>query len=370
MTTLLVHHGQRFFLKASPGEVRLNITGIKIEDKKFPLKVPFVTALRRVDTIEGIHITITTDGGLEGHGAAAPTAPITGDTAASIKEAVAIIEKKIVGRAVDGLTTLSAAAAKAIVGNTSAKAAVDMALYDLFARKANLPLYAFLGGSRKPLSTDLTISLRDTAAMTADAVRAEANGMTALKIKLGQSVEDDFARIVSIRKAVKASLRVDANQGWSARDALRFMDTCAKAGIELDFLEQPVPRTDIEGLRFIKDRIPCPLVADESVFSPMDALKVAEARAADIVNVKLMKCGGISSALEIAAIAKTCGMGLMFGCMAESPIGISAVVHLASALENVAYLDADVPFLLDEIPTGFGFDCEGLTLVARDAPGM
>jgi L-alanine-DL-glutamate epimerase-like enolase superfamily enzyme len=348
----------------------MRITGITSECRSFPLKVPFVTALRRVDTINALHFRITTDEKLSGDGAASPTAAITGDTDSSIKEAVRIIEAKLIGRDVEHLNDLTATVASSLAGNFSAKAAVDMALYDLFAKRAGVPLYSMLGGSIKPLETDLTISLGDRDTMVTNAISGEKLGMTALKIKLGMDIEEDFARFVAIRNAVSCALRIDANQGWSVRDTLSFMDRCDRRGIDVNLLEQPVNKNNLEGMRRIRDRISCPLAADESVFSALDALRVADAGAADVINVKLMKCGGIAQALKIAAVAETCGLDLMFGCMAESPLGIAAVVHLASALPNVKYLDLDVPFLMKDIPEDYGFRCDGLRLIAKDTCGL
>ena len=348
----------------------MKITGLEIREAFFPLKVPFITALRRVDTIPALHLTLTTDEGLAGTGAASPTAAITGDTDGSIREAVRIIADKLKDQPADDLHRLLAAVRGAIVGNTSAKAGMDMALYDLFSKKAGLPLCRFLGGSVRPFTTDLTISLREADLMAKDAVAARAMGFDTLKVKLGRNGEEDFKRFKAIRDAVDCTLRVDANQGWVVKEALRFMDRCDREGIEVDFLEQPVRAADLAGMVFIKERIACPLAADESVFSPLDALKIIEAGAADIVNIKLMKSGGIYQALKIAHLAETAGLDLMLGCMMESPVGVAAALHFASALPGIKYLDLDVPFLMKELPDSFGFRCEGLALSAGPVPGL
>jgi len=227
-----------------------------------------------------------------------------------------------------------------------------------------------MGGGVRTLVTDQTISLRDRESMVRDARDAEAAGIETLKIKLGDNGEADFDRFRDISRAVGCRLRIDANQGWSVKDTLRFMDRCEGEQIPVDLLEQPVRGEDLKGMAFIRERIPCPLAADESVFSPADALGLIDAGAGDIINIKLMKCGGIYQARKIIALADAAGLECMIGCMMESPAGIAAAVHLAAASPSVRYLDLDVPLLLKEIPDGYGLVSRGQELSPADRPGL
>ena len=206
--------------------------------------------------------------------------------------------------------------------------------------------------------------------MVQDARNAEKGGIEILKIKLGADWEEDFDRFRAISEGVNCRLRIDANQGWSVKDTLRFMDRCDRKNLNVDLLEQPVRAEDLKGMALIRSRISCPLAADESVFSPVDALRVIEKNSADIINIKLLKCGGIYQARKIAALAECDGLGGMIGCMMESPAGIAAALHFAAATPSICYFDLDLPLLLKEIPTGYGMVCDGPRLQPSEAPGL
>jgi len=312
-----------------------------------------------VEVLETLSVYLETDGPCEGLGAASPTAVITGDTTGSILAAFDFMEPLLKGRDPEDLNALLELVSQKLIHNTSAKAALDMALHDLYCKILQVPLWALLGGSRKTLVTDLTISLGNLDEMTTQAVKGEARGFSALKIKLGRDAESEFLTFREISRQVSCRLRIDANQGWSVKDTLRFMDRCAAEDLDVEFLEQPVHKTDLKGMAHIRKRISCPLVADESVFSPADALRVLDGECADIINVKLMKCGGIYQANRIAALAMTARCGLMLGCMMESLTGVSAALQLASSWTGLCYLDLDVPYLLKEPSSGYGFNAPG-----------
>ncbi len=348
----------------------MKITSITLHESAFPLQKPFVTALRRVDSVQVFHLIIETDEGICGTGAASPTEAITGETVKTIKEGTAIFDNLLKGRELDDLNGLLEEVQTAVPGYIAAKAAVDMALYDLFSGKSNLPLCRFLGGSPSGIETDLTISLREKNQMVADALEAEKRGFHTLKIKLGDEWSRDVDRFQGIAEAVSCRLRIDANQGWSVEDTLRFMDRLERTGREIDLLEQPVKADDLKGMAAIRERISCPLAADESVFSPRDALRVIDAGAADIINIKLLKSGGIRQAGKIAALIDTAGLTGMIGCMMESPVGIAAALHFAAANPVIRYYDLDVPLLLKEIPEGYGLSCSGIRIAPRDYPGL
>ena len=302
----------------------MKITQVKLGRISTPLRVPFKTALRTVNSVEDVIVELHTDTGAVGYGEAPPTGVITGDTTGAILGAIQDhIAPAILGRDLDEFEDLTAAVQKALVHNTSAKAAVDMALWDLLGQKYNAPVYRMLGGARKNIVTDITISIR-----------------------------------------------IDANQAWNAKQAVRILNQMQDKGLDIEFVEQPVPAADLEGMQYVTRHADVPVLADESVFSPADALKIMQTGAADLVNIKLMKCGGITNALRIAAAAEVYGVECMIGCMLEAKISVNAAVELACAKKIITKIDLDGPVLCseDHILGGATFDEKNITV--SDVPGM
>lgn len=335
----------------------MQITKITVKTIAVPLRVPFKTALRTVQHIENIVVYVHTSTAHIGIGEAAPTAVITGETIASMTYAIEqVISPAIVGMEIDNMAAMMEKLASCIYGNTSAKAAVDMALYDLFAKHYNAPLYKLLGGYRTTLTTDLTISVNETAQMVDDSRRAVERGFTTLKVKVGKEAALDVERIKAIRQAVGTSitLLVDANQGWTAKQAVRIIGTLEDAGTNIELVEQPVHYADLKGMQYVTKHTLTPILADESVFSPKDAFTIIENRAADLINIKLMKAGGIYQAQKICHIAEVHNIACMVGCMLETKISVSAAAHFAAANANVKYIDLDGPSLCAQDPIAGG----------------
>ena len=165
-------------------------------------------------------------------------------------------------------------------------------------------------------------------------------------------------------------IRIDANQAWNAKQAVRILNQMQDKGLDIEFVEQPVPAADLEGMQYVTRHADVPVLADESVFSPADALKIMQTGAADLVNIKLMKCGGITNALRIAAAAEVYGVECMIGCMLEAKISVNAAVELACAKKIITRIDLDGPVLCreDHILGGATFDEKNITV--SDAPGM
>lgn len=294
----------------------MKITGLRLGMLRVPLKTPFKTAVRTVQAIEDVVVLLQTDSGHIGYGAAPATAPITGDTHGSIIAAIEhCIGPRLIDQDVADLNRLCGRVQHAIERNTSAKAAVEIALYDLWAQAFGAPLYQLLGGGTPRITTDITISADAIDTMVAQAQAALARGYRALKIKVGKDIESDVERVTAIHAAVagRASLRLDANQGWTPKQAVRTMRTLEDGGIALELLEQPVKAADLDGLAFVTARIDTPVMADESVFSPTQVMELIQRRAADIINIKLMKTGGLSNAIRIADIAGVYGLPCMIG---------------------------------------------------------
>lgn len=346
----------------------MKIVEIRLSMLRVPLRTPFRTALREVDSVEDIVVTIHTDDSHIGYGEAPPTAAITGETHASIVAAIrGTIAPQLIGENIVDLNRIVGLIQKACEKNTSAKAAVEIAIHDLWAQHHGAPLYQLLGGGHPRLSTDLTISVNDVDTMVADALSAVARGYTSLKIKIGKDIDEDVARVRAIHAAVgkAALLRLDANQGWTAAEAVRAIRHLEDAGVRMELVEQPVSAHDLEGLQHVTRHVDTPIMADESAFGPKDLLELIRLRAADIVNIKLMKTGGISGALQMADIAALHGMECMIGCMLESSISVAAAVHVAVARSNViTKIDLDGPSLctFNPVDGGVGFDESHLSI--------
>lgn len=351
----------------------MKITAVKLGIISVPLRVPFKTALRSVNSVEDVIVEIHTDTGAIGYGEAPPTGAITGDTTGAIIGALKDhIIKTIVGRDVDDFENLMQAVQKCIVKNSSAKAAVDMALWDLYGQLHNIPVYKMLGGSRNKIITDITISVNDPDEMARDAINAIERGYDCLKVKVGISPELDVARLKAIRDAVGSTplLRIDANQAWTPKQAVRLLNQMQESGLDIELVEQPVKAHDFEGLKFVTERSYVPVLADESVFSPEDAMKIMQMGAADLVNIKLMKCGGLYNALKIASAAEVYGVECMIGCMLEAKVSVNAAVHLACAKQIITKIDLDGPVLCSEDPVLGGAVFNEREITVSDEPGL
>lgn len=351
----------------------MKITDVRLGMISVPLRVPFKTALRTVNSVEDVVVEIHTDTGAVGYGEAPPTGVITGDTTGAIIGAIQDhIAKNIIGKEVDDFENLLMLVQSCVLKNTSAKAAVDMALWDLYGQLYKIPVYKMMGGSRKSICTDITISVNDPDIMAKDAVDAVKRGYDCLKVKVGKESEKDIARLSAIRQAVpkETLIRIDANQGWTPKEAVRILNGMQEKGLDIEFVEQPVKGHDFEGLKYVTERSYVPVLADESVFSPEDALKIMQLRAADMVNIKLMKCGGLYNALKIASAAEVYGVECMIGCMLEAKISVNAAVHLACAKQIITKIDLDGPVLCSEDPIIGGAVFEEKIITVSDEPGL
>jgi o-succinylbenzoate synthase len=352
----------------------MKITDITFGMLRVPLKTPFKTALRTVQQVEDIVVMVHTDTGHVGYGEAPATAVITGDTHGSIVEAIrTYIAPRLIGEDVSNLNHNTRVVQNAMEKNSSAKAAVEIALYDLWGQLYGAPLYKLLGGGDPVITTDITISVDYIDKMVADSIRAVERGFESLKIKVGKDIGVDIERVKAIHAAVegRALLRLDANQGWTAKQAVYALQSLEDAGVKLELVEQPVKAQDLEGMRYVTERVHTPVMADESVFGPMEVIELIRMRAADIINIKLMKTGGISNAVRIADIAGMHGIDCMMGCMLETSISVAAAVHLAVAKSDViTKVDLDGPSLCKYNPVDGGVIFNESEISVTDAPGL
>ena len=351
----------------------MKITQVKLGRISVPLRTPFKTALRTVNSVEDIVVEIHTDTGSVGYGEAPPTGAVTGDTTGAILGALRDhIIKTIVGREVDALEELLQDVNRCVVKNTSAKAAVDMALWDLYGQLCGLPVCKLLGSSRRQIVTDITISVNDPEEMARDALDAVARGYETLKIKVGANPALDVERLKAVRRAVGGvvGIRIDANQAWKPKQAVSLLNQMQEQGLEIELVEQPVHAHDLEGMQYVTQRSYVPVLADESVFSPEDAVKIMQMGAADLINIKLMKCGGLYNALKIASAAEIYGVECMIGCMLEAKISVNAAAHLACARNIITRVDLDGPALCREDPVLGGAVFDEKYITVSDQPGL
>lgn len=354
----------------------LIIEKIEILELAVPLNRPFKTALRTCEHIETIVVKLTTDIGLIGYGEAVPTAAITGETKESIMcSIIKYITPAIIGMEVEDLEPLMKKLNECLVGNTSAKASVDMAIYDVLAQKYEVPLYRLLGGSKKTLKTDITISVNNINEMIQDSLCAVQDGYSILKVKVGKGKALEDAYIMEeIYKAVGKDivLRVDANQGWEVKQSVQIIQYMEDKGLNIELVEQPVPAYDLKGMKKITQAVHTSILADESIFSAKQTIEVLQNGACDIVNIKLMKAGGIYNALKICTIAQTFGVSCMVGCMLETKLGVSAAAHLAAGQNIVTYVDLDGPALckIDPYVGGPNFNGEYIEMTETHGIGI
>ena len=350
--------------------MRITTVGSRVE--AFGLTRPYTIAFRRIESVENVILRIETDSGLTGWGAASPEPRVTGETleacrAALVPERLAWLD----GHDVRDLESLERELAGRLSVTPAARAAVDMALYDLAAQERGLPLVEMLGRANESLPTSITIGIKPLEETLAEAEEYLARGFRVLKVKIGLDLEEDLERLRRLREkgGPGVGIRADANQGYSVEETLRFFHETA--ALDLEFLEQPLPAKEVEAMRALPEDIRERIAADESLLNEDDARALAAApRACGIFNIKLMKCGGIAPARRIAAIAQAAGIHLMWGCMDESRISIAAALHAALSCPATRYLDLDGSLDLARDVAREGFDLRDGIMRTTGAPGL
>jgi len=311
-------------------------------------KEPFRIAPGTTTEANNVVVKVVTDYGVVGWGESSPSKRVTGETVETVIEALDQIAPKLVGMCPLRIEQNVEVMDSIVEGNPAAKAAVDMALHDILGKTAGKPLFMLMGGYRTEVLTDITLGIKSSKEMARDDGKAFGKGFKALKVKVGIDTAEDVERVRMIREAVgdDIKLRVDANQGWTPRQAIDVLSKIEK--FDIQFAEQPVPADNVKGLLEVKKHSSVPIMADESVHSPEDALRLIRAEAVNFINIKLMKSGGILKGRKTAEVAEAAGIPCMIGCMSESELGIAAGVHLAAAVKNIQYADLDSDLLLKD----------------------
>ncbi|MBC7093493.1 dipeptide epimerase [Candidatus Bipolaricaulota bacterium] len=341
---------------------------------RFVLDRPFRIATGYTTEKEEVVVRLADDAGHVGWGEASPSPVILSATADTVVAALDTLIPVVLGEDPRRLGHLVDAMDRVLRGHSPAKAALDIALHDLVGQITGEPVWRMLGGSRSgPVDTDFTVGLDAPEAMAAEAKALVAAGFRTIKVKVGEDPQVDVVRVQAIRDAVgdAVTIRIDANQGWTRPEAVWALTRMAEYDVQ--FAEQPVAAEDIEGLAWVRRRSPIPVMADEAVHSPQDALRVVRADAVDYVNIKLMKAGGLWRAREIAAICGAAGIPCMIGGMVESNLSATAAVHFALAAGNVIFRDLDIgEWPETRLVTDGGARIDGgcQVLADPDAPGL
>jgi L-Ala-D/L-Glu epimerase / N-acetyl-D-glutamate racemase len=349
----------------------MKIVNIEAWPVKMRLSEPYQIAYETVEEITNIFLRIETNRTINGYGCAAPDIHVTGETPESVLQAY----NDIIGPSIKGSDPLRPVMLlerlkPALENRPSALAATDMALLDIMGKVSNLPLWRLLGGYRDRMKTSVTIGILPEKETVEHARNWVSLGFTSLKLKGGLHMESDVERVMKVRETVgdKIELRFDANQGFSLEDSITFVQETRKARLEL--IEQPTPKGEPDLLGRVTSGVPIPVMADESLMTLRDAFRIARRDLADMVNIKLMKVGGIGEALQINAVAKSAGLEVMVGCMDEAALAISAGLHFALARSNVIYADLDGHMGLLGDPSEGTVILRNGTLFPKEVPGL
>lgn len=349
----------------------MRITGVEAWSHAMDLAEPYSIANERFEHAENVFLRLLTDTGPAGLGCAAPDFGVTGENAQTVLAAIdGVIRERVKGLDPRRILRVLDELEGPLVGQPAALAAVDMALHDLLARVAGLPLWVLLGGYRESIVTSVTIGIMPAGETVRKALDFVDQGFVALKIKGGRDVDDDIERVRRVREVVGdgVELRFDANQGYDSAGALHFIEETRGARLEL--VEQPTPISHPDALGDVSSGSHLPVMADESLQTLRDAFRIAANDQADMVNVKLMKVGGLAAAQRINAVARAARLEVMVGCMDECALAIAGGLAFALAHRNVLYADLDGHFDLLDDPTAGAVVLEAGRLYPLARPGL
>jgi L-alanine-DL-glutamate epimerase-like enolase superfamily enzyme len=348
------------------------ISQVELYKLRIPLIEPFITSLACETHVENVIVVIRTEKGITGFGECSPYMPVNGESIDTCFVVGQYFARLLKGKNALKLQDHLAAMDKLIYANTSIKSAFDIALHDIIGQHKEVPLYKLYGGkNNKELVTDYTVSLDGAQKMAADALKIKNKGYPAIKVKLGDSGMKDVERIKIIRRAIgdDIPLRIDANQGWTVKEAIDTLNALDKYNIE--HCEEPIAKWNYMRLRKIKKNSPIPIMADESCGDAHDAERLLKLKACDMFNIKVGKAGGVFNAYEIVKLGDKAKMHMQVGAFLESRLGMTASAHLALCSDNIVHCDFDTPlmFSADIVSGGLTYHANGIMKVP-DLPGL
>ncbi len=352
----------------------MKIVDILTKKVSFKRKKVFKIAFTANSESQCVYVKILTDDGIYGLGEATPFPLVTSETTDGVIAAIEFMKSALLGADPTDIAKIHEIMDKTLLNNTSAKAAIDIACYDIMGKKAGKPVHKLIGAKSDTVQTDMTIGIDSVENMVKEAVEQVEKGFRILKIKCGIEPQKDIEVVKQIRKAVgdDIDLRIDANQGYDKKTALYVLNEISKYNITE--AEQPLPFWDVHSMAEINKVSPVPIMADESVHTPIQAEIACQHDACKIVNIKLMKCGGIYPALQIADIAKKYGKTCLVGCFYESKLAISAAAAVVLAKDNIESADLDSFFSFvnsqNGVCGGFEVDKDILNLSSKSGYGF
>jgi len=347
------------------------IASIEAYVVEVPVKGVFRIAYSEARITRSLIVKVVLDNGVYGFGEASPSLHVTGETIESVKSFVELVADGLRGLKLPEELNVALKRIHFLDTFSSGRAALETALLDATARHLGVRLVDLLGGPLYvEIETDITVSLSTPEEMAKQAREYVDRGFRTLKLKLGGPASLDVERVKAVREAVSDSvrIRVDVNQAWSLREALWAIPKLEELGVEL--VEQPTPAWCLECLETLSKSSTVPIAADESAKTLRDITRLATRKAVDVVNVKLAKIGGPLQAVTAARVAASEGLEVMYGCMLETRLGITAAASAAYASPNLAYVDLDAPLLLQADPIRGGVEYHGALLRLSEKPGL
>ena len=319
----------------------MKITNVFYERLDLNLAVPYTIAYETIAKTTNFILKVETDGKWVGYGCAAPDSIVTGESPKEVEQA---IQHKIIPYLIgkDPFTyALLLTELKTILDKKSSSLAmIDMALFDLISKKAEVPLYKFLGGFQKKIATSVTIGILGLTETLKHAKEYVDQGFSVLKIKGGSNLDEDVEKMKKLHEMYpQVTWRFDGNQGYSVSESIAFVKATAAMGIQI--FEQPTMIEAEERLGEVTSQVAIPVMADESLKTLTDAFRLAQNERVDMINIKLQKVGGIMVGMHINSVAKAANLETMVGCIDECGLGIAAGLHFALSRPNIVYADLD-----------------------------
>lgn len=333
---------------------------------------PYTIAFKTVDQVRNAFVEITLANGVVGIGSGNPSEYVVGE---NLNQTLEALQEKnlefLLGRDIREFGALTGEVQQRFPKNPAARAALDIALYDVFTKFLGVPLVKFLGQKVHAMPTSNTIGIKNVEETLKEAEDYGRQGFRILKVKLGRDLEEDIERMVKLRERFgnKFAIRIDANQGYTSQQTIEFYTRTKN--LEIELIEQPLPAKAVEEMKQLPDEIKQVIAADESLITPADGFRLVQPpRASGIFNIKLMKCGGVSPGLRIADVAALSGVDLFWGCNDESIVSITAALHAAFACSHTKYIDLDGSLDLGRDEVRGGFVLKDGVMYCSDQPGL